>query len=329
MLRWLKAKVGSRIDRRVREEVGRQLEYLVPQLIDFGASPADRRSTFHDRTRDPGGNAEYFRALKERLVAAGVPVEETDVDLADFERWLAEFPEIEAPYAEYRGVSIEKCLEHYLAHRHLAIGTGDTYIDVAAGASHFADALRKRGVKTFVMDLAYPEGVHGARIGADAGNTGLPDGFASVLSAQCAFECLMGDADVRFVREAGRILNGRGRFGIIPLYLDDTYFVATSPFCDQREVFIEPEAKRVWRDDEYREPFSRHYSPEAFAARVLSSLPDGMRGRVLYFRNLAGIAGRFPGERIYCHFMFIGEKESRAAGGGDAPGAPTSARRRP
>jgi hypothetical protein len=55
------------------------------------------------------------------------------------------------------------------------------------------------------------------------------------------------------VQEAERILDGKGRFRIIPPYLENIHFVATSPCCDQSKVEIEPEAKRVWRDDEYME----------------------------------------------------------------------------
>jgi len=41
----------------------------------------------------------------------------------------------------------------------------------------------------------------------------LPDGFASVLSLQCAYECFMGDADIRFVEEAGRFWIKNGGMG--------------------------------------------------------------------------------------------------------------------
>ena len=88
----------------------------------------------------------------------------------------------------------------------------------------------------------------------------MPDDFASVLSLQCAYECFMGDADIRFVEEASRILDKKGRYGIAPLYLADIHFVSTSPYCNQAEVVIEPEARKVWKDDKYKVPFSRHYS---------------------------------------------------------------------
>ena len=160
------------------------------------------------------------------------------------------------------------------------------------------------------MDLSYPEGIRGSNIGADAGDTKLPDGFASVLSLQCAYECFMGDADIRFVEEAGKILNKKGRYGIAPLYLADIHFVSTSPYYNQAEVIIEPEARKVWRDDEYKAPFARHYSPESFAGRIYSRMLADMEGKILYFKNIADVMRHYPGQRAYCFLMFISQKLS-------------------
>ena len=124
--------------------------------------------------------------------------------------------------------------------------------------------LNKQGIKSYRLDLAYPAGIHGIDIGSDAGDTKLPDAFATVLSAQCAYECFMGDADIRFIKEAARILKSKGKYGIVPLYLDNDYYISTSPYCNQKEVVIEAEAKKVWRDDAFKVPFSRHYSPNPF-----------------------------------------------------------------
>ena len=117
-----------------------------------------------------------------------------------------------------------------------------------------------------------------------------------------------GMADILFIKEAGRISNENGRYGIVPLYLADIHFVSTSPYCNQSEVIIEPEAMKVWRDDKYKVPFSRHYSPESFAERIYSRIPDGMSGKVLYFKNLDEVMRRYHGQKIYCFFMFLCEK---------------------
>lgn len=309
-----KARLRGIVAGLVREEVWRAVDEALPivaQLVEFRRSPPEARQSFHDHTKAPLENFAVYQGVRDRLAAAGVPVQEVDLDSADFRRWLEEFPEIRDAYLPYGDVFVEKSLEHYLAFRHLRLAPGDVYLDVAAATSVWADALRRRGVTSYRLDRRYPPGIHGMDIGADAGDTGLPDGFATALSAQCAFECFQGDVDVRFVREAARILSPGGRFAILPLYLDDAYFISTSPYCDQGEIAVEPEAMKLWRDDAYREPFSRHYSPEAFARRIYAALPAGLRGKVLFVRNLPEVIREFPGQRVYCIFVFLGEKTGR------------------
>ena len=305
--RLIAGKISNILRSAVRSEIENALP-IIPQLIEFQNSAKKDRQSFYDHTKDPLGSIGFYEGLKDRLLSKGIPVESVDIDISDFECWLNDFPEIRRYYEKMGDVFIEKCLEHYLAFHHLKISKNDVYIDIAGAGSPYAEILNKRGIRSYRLDLVYPEGIHSVNIGADAGNTKLPDGFASVLSAHCAYECFMGDADIRFVEEASRILNKKGRYGIIPLYLEDIYFVSTSPYCDQAKVKIEPEAKRVWRDDEYKVPFSRHYSPESFAERIYSRIPEDMEGKILYFKNLDKVMRHYPDQMIYCFFMFLCEK---------------------
>ena len=339
MIGKIKRKITSKISNMLRSAVRRELEDILPiisQLIEFQNSAKEDRQSFYDHTKNPLGNIGFYESLKNRLLSAGVPVEPVDIDIHDFERWLNDFLEVKRHYEKMGDVFIEKCLEHYLTYRYLNISEGDIYIDVASAGSPWAEVLNSRTeirnqrtairgrktedgrrkserdqvwVKAYRLDLSYPKGIKGIDIGADAGDTKLPDAFASVLSLQCAYECFMGDADVAFLKEAGRILNDQGRYGIVPLYLEDQYFVCTSPYCNQTEVIIEPEARKVWRDDEYKAPFSRHYSPESFFTRIYSRIPNDMSGKVLYFKNLEEIMKHYPEQRLYCFFMFLCEKE--------------------
>lgn len=304
----IKGKVKSRISNLIKAEVQNTLEYMVPQLIEFRNSSKEDRQSYYDHTKDPLGNRVLYASLKDRLLTIGIPVEEVDISISDFEHWLDDFSEIKKRYQSMGDVFIEKCLEHYLAPRYLKISDDDIYIDIAAAGSQWAEILNKRGIRSYRLDLAYTEGIHGINIGADAGDTKLPNEFCSVLSAQCAYECFMGDADISFVKEASRILNKRGRYGIVPLYFENEYFVATSPYRDQSKIKIDSLARKVWRDDRFKVPFSRHYSPEAFFKRIYSKIPDDMSGEVLYFKNLDEVMEHFPGQKIYCFFMFICEK---------------------
>jgi len=308
---WSKEKIKRCISSLVRTDVQKAIDdtlSLIPQLVEFHNSPKENRQSYYDHTKDPFGNSALYASLKDKLLAVGVPVEEIDIDVSEFEYWLNNFPELKKHYQSMGNVSVEKCLEHYLAFRYLKISANDVYIDMAAGKSPWADILNKKGIKSYSLDLTYPEGINGINIGADASNTELPDAFASVLSAQCAYEHFMGDADIQFLKEADRILNDKGRYGIVPLYLDNTYFVATSPYCNQRDITIENEARKVWQDDEYKEPFRRFYSPESFRKRIYSRIPESMTGKVLYFRNLPDVMKHYQGQRIFCFFMFYCRK---------------------
>jgi len=281
---------------------------IMTQLIKFQNSPKEARQSYYDHTKDPLDNIDYYEHLKDKLLAIGIPVEEVDIDISDFEHWLNDFSEIRKHYQNTYDVFIEKCLEYYLAFRHLKISDSDIYVDIAASESPWASILNKKGIKSYRLDLAYPEGIHDIDIGTDAGNIDLSDGFCSIMSLHCAYECFQGDTDIQFLKQAARILNEKGRYGIVPLYLEDIHYVAISPYCNQRDVKIESEAKKVWRDDKYKTPFSRHYSPEAFQKRIYSNLPNTMTGKVLYFRNLADVIKYYKGQKIYCFFMFYCEK---------------------
>ena len=334
MISRVKKKITNRISNILRGIVRNEIENvlpILPQLTEFQNSAKEDRQSFYDHTKDPLESISFHEGLKDRLISTGVPVDSISIDIHDFERWLNDFPEIRRHYVKMGDVFMEKCLEHYLAFKHLNISSGDIYIDIASSGSPWAGILNKRGrgktavrgqkfevrerrkaqkgLRAYRLDLSFPKGINGTDIGADAGDTKLPNGFASVLSLQCAYECFMGDADIDFIKEANRILNENGRYGIAPLYLADIHFVSTSPYCNQAEVIIEPEARKVWRDDEYREPFSRHYSPESFAERIVSMIPCGMVGKILFFKNLADMMRHYTGQRIYCFFMFQCEKK--------------------
>jgi len=74
-------------------------------------------------------------------------------------------------------------------------------------------------------------------------------------------------------------------------------------------VPLDDGAIRVWREDDYDEAFSRHYSPEALADRVFSNM-DGLSGKILFISNLEQFRQRFPGQRIYCDFNLCISKRS-------------------
>lgn len=271
------------------------------QLRCYKESSEEERQGYYERTRNP-------LALREGLIKAGVLVEDRVIDIADFRSWLESFPEMEKLYKKDVAVAyIEKCLEHYLAFKYLNFSMLDLYIDIAAAGSNWSSLLNEKGYNSYSLDLIYKEGIHDRKIGANASDTKLPDDFAYALSAQCAYETFQGNADVDFIRESNRILLPGGRLAILPLYLDEDHIIISSPMVDLSSVALDEGAKRVWREDKWLEPFSRHYSPEAFCNRICSNL-GRLKGKVIYFSNINVLKETYPEQSIYCYFMFYAEK---------------------
>ncbi len=263
-----------------------------------------------DITKNPLENYSSYVRLKNTLEKLGIYVETQSVDINDFKIWMKNFPNINNMYKGLGDVYIEKCLEHYLSYKVLDFNDKDVFIDIAASGSVFADELaRKHKVQTYLLDLAYPAGINGNRIGADACKTNLPDNFADTLGMHCAYECFEKDADIGFLEEANRILKPNGRLVITPLYIDEIYYNCTSAECDQSKIGFDNNAMKVWRDDEYIAPFSRHYSPEIFHERVFNNIPAGMSGKIIFYTNLPELMEEYKNQRIYCYFLFICKKK--------------------
>jgi hypothetical protein len=281
-------------------EKRREAAVIQAQLQEFENSSESERASYWESKFDSD-------ELQQRFHDAGITTEAREIDIQDFETWMEENPALVNFYQGMGDVRIEKILEHYLSLRCLGIRETDVIIDIAAAGSPFAPVLRQKGMQAYRLDLTYPPGLRGYEIGSDAGNMPVPEGFAEVLTLHCAFECFQGGSDISFALEAGRVLKKGGRLGIIPLYIDTVHFVKTSPWCDKGVIIVEPEAKWVWRDDKYRAPFSRHYSPEMFVARFASRLVN-MRKKIIVFTNSNTLPEHFNGQRFYCHFMFCAEK---------------------
>ena len=304
--RWLKERIYRGARPLFHRYLDEELEHLLPLAVHYqkylDSDPEDRQSRY-DHTLEPAAHLPLFGSLAARLAGAGVPVEETRVDPADFEAWRGSHPDLDRFYRSFGDIHIEKCLEHYLVDRLLGLAPGDRYVDVASAGSPWADILRKRGVEAFRLDLIYPDGVRGREIGACATDTGLRAEFATALSTQCAFELFHGDTDLRFLHEAARVLATGGRLAVLPLYLDDAYFLLRSPYALPPAGSDEPDATVVWRDDRFRAPYSRHYSPEAFARAIYERLPPELDARVCAVSNLEELMQMHPDQRIYCFYV--------------------------
>lgn len=199
---------------------------------------------------------------------------------------------------------IEKLLQHFLSLQFLDIQPTDVYIDVASNTSPMKQIVRQLyGIKTYRMDLKYPPGINGDQIGCDAGDTGLSVGFVSKMSLHCSFEHFAYGSDIRFVREASRILRPGGKVCIIPLYILDRYSIRQDPTLETDLGLKDKEgATRVFVRD-YRVDYGRFYDVRNFEQRILKNCGD-LIPTVYHVTNLAVL---HP-EHCYSHFALILEK---------------------
>ena len=123
---------------------------------------------------------------------------------------------------------------------YLNIKKHDVYIDITSANSPFSEILRKQGVDAYEQVLIWSSGINTCKIGGDASSLPVSDDFADVLSLQCTFECFRGNSDIGFIQGE---LKKDGRLSIVPLYMDNEYFVKTGPKYDKRTVKVEKEAK--------------------------------------------------------------------------------------
>lgn len=297
----LRRYIASVVDDVLQEDLERHLQ-IARQMEEFRSAPAARRASAVEAQTN-------ISDLLRQIDAAAIPLRTARIDTDDFRSWRKKYRKLEDRYKGLGDTTVEKVLEHYLMMTFLPYGADDVLIDMAAAGSRLAEILKKKtGQTCYKLDLEYPPGIRSNRIGANVVQSGLADAFADVLTFHCAFECLQGDADIRFVREAERILKKGGRWGIAPLYLEQRHFVKLGPKNDTRTVTLGENESWIWRDDAFlTSPFSRHYSPESFARRIVSRCA-AFDCEIVHFTNLEELQRLYPGQRIYCHFLFRAKK---------------------
>jgi hypothetical protein len=172
---------------------------------------------------------EIHKEIVKELRENNFNVIEFEINIADYRTYIhdAEYQK----FPNYKPTNfIKKSLEHYLAAKILNLSYEDVYIDIASAASPAPEIYRKLyGCKVYKQDLTFPEGLHGNVIGGDAGNMPVDNGFATKMALHCSFEHFEQDADIRFIKEAGRVLSKGGELCIVPLYLFNQYVIQTDP----------------------------------------------------------------------------------------------------
>jgi SAM-dependent methyltransferase len=225
------------------------------------------------------------RAIRDALLASGIPLEEIDVPVEAYRSYVQAAQYSPETYGSYYYHVAGKSLEHFLSLLYLDLGPAEVLIDIAAAVSPFADiAHRLYGCRAYRQDLIYPPGVQGDRIGGNAAQLPVPDGFATRLVLHNSIEHFENDADIGFVHEAKRVLQPGGICVILPVFMAAHFANMTDPFVDHAGLRFDPGAQvyyvRRWAGGR----FSRHYDVTALRARLLANLTD-VQVQLIYVRN--------------------------------------------
>lgn len=240
--------------------------------------PPLRQALFHlRRPFAPRGWPDSFSpSLRERVAREFTPILRTHpLRAEDFWKFKEGCGYAER-YVSYMGPGLlnEKLLEHFVSLELLAPRKGETLIDVGAAASPFAEYCAERlGLETYALDLGYPSGVNGRKIGCSVESIPMPDASVDVMTLHCTIDHFEGACDSLFLREAARLLRPGGRLCVLPVY----FAPRPANVCDPRRY--SPRA-RFDADAEvrpvagYNNRFGRFYSVETFRERVLGAAPS-------------------------------------------------------
>ncbi|HKX19317.1 MAG TPA: methyltransferase domain-containing protein [bacterium] len=234
------------------------------------------------------GTADADCAIIMGLRKRGVNMIDYTIDVTHYKEWArrAGYQQFPGYYEGGRGPNaVEKTLEHYLAATFLDLRESDIYIDIANDNSPAPDIYRMLyGCTVYRQDLEFPAGVAGNVIGGDASSLPLKDGFATKMALHCSFEHFEHDSDMRFIKEASRVLEFGGKLCIVPLYLSGRYVIMTDPgVLPWQGIRFDRDATVYCRRD-YHVRHSRLYDVPHFVSRVCDNL-DGLSLIIYVIRN--------------------------------------------
>jgi len=201
---------------------------------------------------------------------AKIKVESLRVDKSEFDRYFQKWS-YDKIYIKNKE---EKALEHFVAIKLLDFKKKDVFIDIASLNSPFPNVVSKTyGCKVYKQDLSYPAGVNRNVIGSDAAAMPLEAGSVSKMTLHCSFEHFEGDADTRFVKEAGRVLKPGGMVCILPLYLSKGYYIQNDPTVDRTGLVFD-EGASIKEVAGWNNRFGRIYSVDKLKERIFNNCGD-------------------------------------------------------
>lgn len=179
-----------------------------------------------------------FTTIEQKIVHAGLNYKRIRLDKGEFQKYKKNIDVFfRIFYNEVQNERYDrKIMEYYFCEKFLGLNeyrADDIYIDAACSTSPWVFYLReKRDINAFGLDL-YVTGIPDTYrkwyyLSENVTRTTFPDGSVKGISMQSAFECLLKNGDMEFIKECGRILQPGGKVVISPLYMTEKYISAVS-----------------------------------------------------------------------------------------------------
>lgn len=215
---------------------------------------------------------EAVEAVKE--VAGGV----ASFESAAFKQWVA--ARIPGWESLFKDLGHKKLLEFYVTCMLLQPESHHVFMDAAGGVDSYLPGLAcgRRILQDIYLAPSVREklGPEMEYLECDAGDLPLPDNSVDCISCHHSFEHFRGDTDVRFIREAQRVLRPGGRLCIVPIFLANVYAEITD--AATFDLHTDPAARYVI-DPTAAIPggvhcgnYAKVYDVRAFTERIVGSV---------------------------------------------------------
>lgn len=246
-----------------------------------------------------------LNSIENKLESRGINLCELIIEKDEFEQFKSDFVFGDSFYGGPKTpIFNEKILEHFISFK-LSVENrfngDDVYIDIAAADSPWVMLLRKKGYKSYAIDLnRSPSYGHLEYYKImDATNTSFPAESIRSASFHCAYEMFNTDTDIKVIYELNRILTKGGRAIIVPLYMNTIYSGYSSPEYYLKKRFHDDGAKVYVTHSHRNIPFARFYDVERFEERVLYTI----RKNALQYNLYALKNSNDIDANIYCRFV--------------------------
>lgn len=195
-----------------------------------------------------------------------------------------------------------KALQHYISIELLDLREDDIFIDIASSQSVCPDIIKKYYTKNiYRQDLRYSEGIDGEYIGSNGDNIPLKSESVTKISLHCSIEHFENNSDIRFLKEAFRILKRGGKIVITPLYMSLVPVIFTSPsiwsskykHSDSFPQFTN--GYNLILDENMRQRQEKYFSPKSLIEEVIEPFKEKFDCTIFYIDELNDKAlDKFP-----------------------------------